>query len=129
MCEDYFYNSWLKGKKCKSRGMGNFGEGRDFFIGWWQSVKEWFWPFKLFSKPKTPFRKYWTSIKLKSAWSVWNKMETVQQQRLQLKMKFLLGYNKKIVDLRGRGGGGSWWRKTIQGLCAWWNFNEVNFCN
>ena len=32
-------------------------------------------------------------------------METVQQQRLQLKMKFLLGYNKKIVDLRGRGGG------------------------
>ena len=30
-------------------------------------------------------------------------METVQQQRLQLKMK-LLGYNKKIVDLRGRGG-------------------------
>ena len=31
-------------------------------------------------------------------------METVQQQRLQLKMKFLLGYNKKIVDLRGRGG-------------------------
>ena len=33
-------------------------------------------------------------------------METVQQQRLQLKMKFLLGYNKKIVDLRGRGGGG-----------------------
>ena len=32
-------------------------------------------------------------------------METVQQQRLQLKMK-LLGYNKKIVDLRGREGGG-----------------------
>ena len=33
-------------------------------------------------------------------------METVQQQRLQLKMKFLLGYNKKIVDLWGGGGGG-----------------------
>ena len=29
----------------------------------------------------------------------------VQEQRLQLKMKFLLGYNKKIVVLRGRGGG------------------------
>ena len=33
-------------------------------------------------------------------------METVQEQQLQLKMKFLLSYNKKIVVLRGRGGGG-----------------------
>ena len=41
-------------------------------------------------------------------------------------MKFLLGYNKKIVALRGMGGGGvkiwwglfSWCRKTIQGLRA-----------
>ena len=34
-------------------------------------------------------------------------METVQEQQLQLKMKFLLSYNKKIVVLRGgrRGGG------------------------
>ena len=31
-------------------------------------------------------------------------METVQEQQLQLKMKFLLGYNKKIVVLRERGG-------------------------
>ena len=28
-------------------------------------------------------------------------METVQEQRLQLKMKFLLGYNMKIVVLWG----------------------------
>ena len=28
-------------------------------------------------------------------------MEMVQEQRLQLKMKFLLGYNMKIVVLRG----------------------------
>ena len=33
-------------------------------------------------------------------------METVQEQQLQLKMKFLLSYNKKIVVLRGGGGGG-----------------------
>ena len=30
-------------------------------------------------------------------------MKTVQEEQLQLKMKFLLGYNKKIVVLRGRG--------------------------
>ena len=30
-------------------------------------------------------------------------METVKEQRLQLKMKFLLGFNKKIVVLRGGG--------------------------
>ena len=33
-------------------------------------------------------------------------METVQEQQLQLKMKFLLGYNKKIVVLRGGEGVG-----------------------
>ena len=25
------------------------------------------------------------------------------------------------------GGHFSWWRKTIQGSCWWWNFSEVNF--
>ena len=49
-------------------------------------------------------------------------METVQEQRRQLKMKFLLGYNMKIVvlwgdeNLVGRGsifpGGGR-----LQGMC------------
>ena len=41
--------------------MGKFGEGKDFFIGWWKSVKELFLPFKAFSKLKTPFCKYWIS--------------------------------------------------------------------
>ena len=52
--------------------MGNFDEESDFFVGWWKSVQEWFWPFKPFSKLKTPFCKYWTSIKPKLAWPVWN---------------------------------------------------------
>ena len=52
--------------------MGNFGEGWDFFIGWGKSVKEWSWPFKLFSMLKTPFCKYWTSVKPKLMWPVWN---------------------------------------------------------
>ena len=55
----------------------------------------------------------------------------VQEQLLQPKMKFLLGYNMKIVVLwadKNLGGGHfSWWRKTIQGSCWWWNFSEVNF--
>ena len=33
-------------------------------------------------------------------------MEKVQEQRLQPKTKFLLGYNKKTVVLRGLGGEG-----------------------
>ena len=33
-------------------------------------------------------------------------MEMVQEQRLQLKMKFLLGYNMKIVALWGKKFGG-----------------------
>ena len=34
------------------------------FFGWWES-HEWFWPIKSFSKLKTSFCKYWTSIKIK----------------------------------------------------------------
>ena len=44
-----------------SGGMGNFGEGRDFSSGGFSSAEEWFWPFKPFSKLKTPFCQYWTS--------------------------------------------------------------------
>ena len=53
-------------------------------------------------------------------------MEMVQEQQLQLKMKFFLGYNMNIVALWGEGGGRfggagggehfSWWRKTTQGM-------------
>ena len=49
-------------------------------------------------------------------------MEMVQEQQLQLKINFLLGYNMKIVVLWGDNiwwGHFSWWRKTIQGS-SWW---------
>ena len=36
-----------------------------FFIGWWETIKEWFWPFESFSRLKTTFFKYRTSIKIK----------------------------------------------------------------
>ena len=61
-----------QGKMSPSGRIGNFGEGRDFFIGWWKSPKEWVWPFKLFSMLKTLFCKYWTSVKSKLVWPVWN---------------------------------------------------------
>ena len=34
-------------------------------IGWWESDKEWFWPFEHLWKLKTTFCIYWTSIKTK----------------------------------------------------------------
>ena len=67
-----FQTAWKgKGKiSPPSGGMGNFGEGRDFFNGRWKSVEEWFWQFKPFWKLKTIFCKHWTLIKPKFAWSV-----------------------------------------------------------
>ena len=35
----------------RGRGMGNL-PGTNFFIGWWESGKEWFWPLKTFFKTK-----------------------------------------------------------------------------
>ena len=65
---------------------------------------EWSWPFKPFSKLKATFHKYWTSRKPKLVWPVGTftlkyevKIKIVQEQRLQLKMNFLLGYNMTIV--------------------------------
>ena len=84
----------------------------------------WFWQFEPFSKLKTTFYEYWTSehqLKSKLTWpkcpeyEIKTKME--QEQRLQLKILFLLAYNLKIVIKwgGGKGGGGgdeqifSWW--------------------
>ena len=59
--------------------------------------------FEPFSKLKTAFREYWTSVKIKinmtwvsKEYKIKIKME--QEQWLPLKMLFLLGYNlKKVV--------------------------------
>ena len=51
---------------------------------------------------KTTFIKYWTSIKIKNNMTCVykeyeGKTKMVEEQWLQLKMKFLLGYNMKIA--------------------------------
>ena len=74
----------------KRGGEGVEGIIRNFFTGWWEPEEEWFWRLELFSKLKTAFCEYWTSIKFK-------KTKMMQEQWLQLKMTFLLGCNLKIV--------------------------------
>ena len=82
-------------------GLENFAEWGNFLIGRWDS-QEWFWSFEHFWKLKTTFCKYWTSIKIKISMACVYKeyrsygtgaMVLVLEQWLQLKMKFLLGYN------------------------------------
>ena len=66
----------------------------DFFTRWWESEEEWFWWFKNFSKLKTAFCEYWTSLKTKISmicvskeYEIKIKME--QKQWLQLIIAFL----------------------------------------
>ena len=88
-----------------SKGLGDwkfYWGGGIFFTGWREPEEEWFWEFKPFSKLKTAFCEYWTSIKieinmtcvsksmkLKQEYEIKTKME--QEQWLLLKMLFLLG--------------------------------------
>ena len=61
-----------------------------------ESEEEWFWPFKPFSKLKTTFCKYWTSIKMKSSKEYEkykNKIKMVQEQWL-----FQVGRMSKFLD-------------------------------
>ena len=91
----------------------------DFFTRWWESEEEWFWRFKNFSKLKTAFCEYWTSIKIKISLTCVSKeyeikTKLVQEQWLQQKnyaVIFLLGY---WVELTFRGEGIKiWWGKTM----------------
>ena len=72
--------------------------GGDFFTRWWEPEEEWFWWFEPFSKLKTAFCEYRTSIKIKISMTYVPKeyeikTKMVQEQWLQLKVTFLLGYN------------------------------------
>ena len=83
MYGNYFYNSWLEGETCQSfpnsiRGVGEKSplpaeewetlvKGGTFWSGGENLSRSDFWPF---SKLKTPFCKYWTSVKPKLAWPV-----------------------------------------------------------
>ena len=78
-----------------------FWESDNFFTGW-QEPEERFWPFEPSSKLKTAFCEYKTSIKIKiSMTCVYKEYEIktkmLREHWLQLKMKFLLGYEMKIV--------------------------------
>ena len=52
-----------------NQGFSNDGEewgwGGNFFSEWREPEDEWFWWFETFSKLKTAFCEYWTSIKIK----------------------------------------------------------------
>ena len=84
----------------------------DFFTRWWEPEEEWFWQFGNFSKLKTAFCEYWSSIKFKISiicvskeYEIKTKM--VQEQWIQLKTTFLfffigfywllVGANKNLV--------------------------------
>ena len=72
------------------RGSEILLRGGDFFTGWWRPEEEWFWQFKPFSKLKTVFCYYRTSIKIKLSMDCVSKeyeikTKMVQEQWLQLK--------------------------------------------
>ena len=81
--------------------VNNFIVGK-FFTRWREPEEAWFRQFEPFSKLKTAFCEYWISIKMNiNMTCVFKEYETntkmEQEQRLQLKMLFLLDYNLKIV--------------------------------
>ena len=81
---------------CWGRWIIYFPRRERFFTGWWEPEEEWFWPFKPFSKLKT------ASFKIKiSLICVYEEHEIktgkVQEQWLQLKLKFSLCFNMRIV--------------------------------
>ena len=95
----------------------------DFFTRWREPEEEWFWRFEKFSKLKTAFCEYWTSIKIKISMICVSKeyeikTKMVQEQWLQLKMTFLFFY---WVELAFDGEGIKiWW-----GGRGWENFYLV----
>ena len=83
------------------RGIENFGRGGGGGRGavGWESDEEWLWPFEPFSNLITTFCIYWTSIKTKVSMTFVykeceNKIKMVPEQWLQLKIKFLFGYER-----------------------------------
>ena len=73
-----------------------------FFIWWSEHQEERFWPIEPFLKLKTTLCKYETSVKIKIGMTyVYKEYEVeikmVQEQWPQLKVKFFIGFNVKIV--------------------------------
>ena len=94
--------------------------GGIFFTRWWESEGEYFWRFENFSKLKTAFCEYWTSIKIKISmiyvlkeYEIKTKM--VQEQWLQLKKTFLffVGLNWLLVGGNKNLVGSGWMSKFL----------------
>ena len=82
--------------------MGNFGEGRDFFYGLVKICRGVIFTIQTFFKAKNNIPQILNINKTKiSVTCVYKqyevKVKMVQEQRIQLKMKFLPGYNIRIV--------------------------------
>ena len=92
-CINRYILHWRKKQKFKNKTrsslklyiqMGNqkFCWGY-FFTTWWELEKEWFWQFKPFSKLKTPFCEYWTSIKIKISMTCVSKEYEIKTKMVQ----------------------------------------------
>ena len=115
LCHYFFYVLWRFVHQWYIFFSEKLINKNDFRHERWESEKAWFWPFEPIWKLKTKFCKYWTSIKFST--ECINVKKITQEQWLQLKMKFLLGCNMKMLfngsnEIRGflgffpRGGGG-----------------------
>ena len=73
---------WWEGCKSGGGGIRNIAGG-NFFAGWWEPGEEWFWRFEPFSKLKTVFCKYWTSIKIKISMTCVSKKYEIKTTMVQ----------------------------------------------
>ena len=94
----------------KGLGEGNrkFYWATFFFTRRREPEEELFWRFEPFSKLKTAFHECWTSLKSKLTFvstEYESKTKMEQEQWLQLKVLFLLGYNQLLFS----GGIVFWW--------------------
>ena len=98
---------WEGRKFTPSVGDLKFCQG-NFLIEWWEPEEGWFWQFKPFSKLKTAFCEYWTSIKIKISTTCVSKeyeikTKMVQEQWLQLNWVIIWKF------LFSGGGTDFWW--------------------
>ena len=105
----------------KGLGEGNrkFYWATIFFTRRREPEEELFWRFEPFSKLKTAFHECWTSLKSKLTFvstEYESKTKMEQEQWLQLKVLFLLGYNQLLFSggIVFRWGGG--WESVLVGF-------------
>ena len=94
-------------------------------VGTWGAVILTIWTF---FKAKTTFCKYWISLKIKISMTlcvqrVYMKFKKVQEQWLQLKMKFLLDTNMKNCYLTGEFN--LWWEESYRWKFSRWRDKHI----